>query len=329
MTLKRTRLAWVAVLSLTVVIVGLFIARNIASWRATLSPFEVDLRFAGLAAVCMLGLVLSYAVAWWLLLRALGDRTNAWTTMRLFLLAWPGRYAPASLPFYGGRLAMADAIGSSRETVAASLVYENLFAIAASGSLAILLLGVRLRDQAGSLWVGLAVAGSLAALASLQPPVVRFIVRHVARRVSRFAAIERRVVSGTECVQLFAVYVAGSICSGLAFYFAVCAVSPHDHVPVIVAIGAYNLAGVAGMLAIAVPSGLGVREAVAIALTSSVLPPEVALAAVVLVRLAGVVADFTPFGILAASGAMRRLSAMFRSRRDAGNVVLVTEVRRR
>ena len=54
---------------------------------------------------------------------------------------------------------------------------------------------------------------------------------------------------------------------------------------------AYNIAGIAGMLAFAVPSGLGVREGVTVALLGAFVSPPVALSAAVLARLLTLIAD--------------------------------------
>jgi uncharacterized protein (TIRG00374 family) len=61
---------------------------------------------------------------------------------------------------------------------------------------------------------------------------------------------------------------------------------------------AVNLAGVLGVLAIPIPSGLGVREAVLIGLLQVFVPIEVAAAAAVVSRLVSIGTDVA-FGLLA------------------------------
>jgi hypothetical protein len=61
------------------------------------------------------------------------------------------------------------------------------------------------------------------------------------------------------------------------------------------------------MLAFAVPSGLGVREGVVVAMLGATLSAPVALAAAVFVRLVAVAADFLPLMTIAAWHAVRRI----------------------
>jgi uncharacterized membrane protein YbhN (UPF0104 family) len=85
------------------------------------------------------------------------------------------------------------------------------------------------------------------------------------------------------------------------------AISPGAGVPLLLAVAAYNLAGIAGILAFAIPSGIGVREGVVVALMGAAITPPVALGAAVAVRLVAVAADFTPIAAIAAWHGVRRI----------------------
>lgn len=63
--------------------------------------------------------------------------------------------------------------------------------------------------------------------------------------------------------------------------------------------GAFNLAGAIGMLAIAVPSGLGVRDGIQLILLGVIMPPEIALAITVAARLWSLLIDVLFFVIAA------------------------------
>ena len=272
---------------------------------------DVRWSYALLSLLATLAFVVMYAGCWALLVSAL-ERPRGrghialLPLMRLFLLTWPGRYVPASLPHYGGRLVAAPRLGVSRSAVAASLVYENVFAIAGAGLLSAALLLVAYRENlGGSAWLLAAVAAAPLALAALHPAVARTAIRVASRRVRRLHALEDHILTPAAIVRIGALYVCASVFAGLAFWCALRAVDASAPLPL--ALAAYNIAGVAGMLAIAVPSGVGVREGVVVAVIGAVVSPEVALAAAVLARLAGVVADFTPFALILAVDGVSRL----------------------
>lgn len=308
--MNRARLAWSVALAVCALAAAVGIATLWTSSVDDVAPSELRWRFAALSLACMGAFVVIYAVCWWMLVDALdakGARFGA--CVRLFLMSWPGRYVPASLPHYGGRLAAAPAVGLTRGAVAASLIYENLFAIAVSGSLSLALLLLAYRDALhGSFWIVGACATALIALVALQPPVVRTAVRVASRRVRRLAVLEDHILGARDVLRIGAAYSAGTLAAGAAYYFALRAVTGDD-APLLLAVAAYNLAGIAGMLAIAVPGGLGVREGAVVGLMGAAVSPAAALSAAIVARLAGVIADVALFACAAVAAAAHRLSA--------------------
>jgi uncharacterized membrane protein YbhN (UPF0104 family) len=272
------------------------------------SLFARDVRWeiATLCMCTMMLLAILYAFSWSMLLSALERRAvPRAAAMRLFLVTWPGRYVPASLPYYGARIAAGPSIGVRRSVIAASFVYENLFAIASSGGVAVILLLIISRGRiGGGPWVVAAVAAAIACVSMLHPAVPRGLIRFGARRIRRLAPVESHLVPASALTRIAITYVGSACLVGTSFWLATVALGAD--VSLLTAIAAYNLAGVAGMLAIAVPGGVGVREGVVVALLSATVSPPVALAAAVLARLAGVIADLIPFCAIVLYDAWRR-----------------------
>lgn len=307
--MTRTRSLWIALAAICVIAM---VAGASRAWHASATALTIDAidwRWAALSVVAMLAFVLVYAACWWLLMSELQGRRAPLAAMRLFLLSWPGRYVPASLPHYGGRLVAGPSISLSRSAVAASLVYENVFAIVAAGGVAIVLLAAGYRDTiGGSAWLMAALIAVPAFGLLLHPAIARTAIRISARRFKRAAALEAHVLGPGAILRVGAAYATGSIFAGMAFWCSLRAVGA-DASPAL-AIAAYSIGGVAGMLALAVPGGIGVREAVAVGVLSAVVSPPVALSAAVLARLAAILADFLPFvAIITVAGAARLGSA--------------------
>ena len=96
---------------------------------------------------------------------------------------------------------------------------------------------------------------------------------------------------------MVAIYAAAALVAGVALWAALHALDVQA--PFALVCVAFNVAGIVGMLAVPLPSGMGVREAAVVALLAGVASPSEALAAAVLVRLAGVVADLLPLAPMA------------------------------
>ncbi len=305
----RGRIAIAVVMAACVAAGAWGIARAVRANSSALLDYDVRWEFAALCLAAMLCFAVVYAFCWLMLLSALEGRPlRRGPVVRLFLLTWPGRYVPASLPYYGARLAAGPSIGARRSTIAASFVYENLFAIASSGGVALVLLLALSRGRiGGGLWVAAAVGAAVVAATMLHRAVPRFAIRIASKRVRRLAPLEDHLLPTAALVRVFAAYVAGAMLVGTSFWLAALALGAD--VSPLTAIAVYNLAGVAGMLAIAVPGGVGVREGVVVALLSGVVSPPVALAAALVARLAGIVADLIPFAAIVAFEACRRVGA--------------------
>lgn len=91
-------------------------------------------------------------------------------------------------------------------------------------------------------------------------------------------------------------YIIGALFSGLSLFFIAKAVSPSlSYHNMLFVMGASNLAGAVGMLAIFVPSGIGVRDGILIALLTAIMPTELALLVTITGRLWGVIMDLIFF----------------------------------
>jgi uncharacterized membrane protein YbhN (UPF0104 family) len=304
----RTRVA-LALLLLGCAAAGAWaIIRAVEASSAPLSDRSVHWELAALCVAAMVLFAMIYAVCWSVLISKLGDPgVRPARAMRLFLLTWPGRYLPASAAYYGGRLIAGPSIGVPRGLIAASFVYETLLTIAAAGAVSVLLLLAQSKSVlSGGAWAAAAIAATGIAAASLHPAVSRACIRAAARRIHRFAALEQRVLAVDVLLRVCAGYAAGAVVAGVAFSVALRSLG--EETSLITAIAAYNIAGIAGMLAVFVPGGVGVREGVVVALLSGVVSPPVALAAALLTRLASIIADLIPAALIIAVEAGRRIA---------------------
>lgn len=241
-------------------------------------------------------------LVWIVLLHRLGARNLRphWRQLTyVYAKSWMGRYIPGTAPWILGKIYFASRHGIPRAKLAVSSLLEGALEIVVllALSFAMLLFDSRFSviNSATRLFMGAAIAACVIAMA---PPVFNRLVS-IGYRLMRHKSLEsEHLVNGKAILSGAGLYVIGSLMSGIAFFFIAKSVYPqlayHD-LPFL--IGASNLAGALGMVAIFAPSGIGVREGVLLVLLGTVMPKSVAVVVVVLSRLWGVAADFAYFGL--------------------------------
>src|SRR4029077_19978761 len=132
-------------------------------------------------------------------------------------------------------------------------------------------------NAGGFAMYGLALLPLAAAAAFAHPRLLVPFANGVARLTGRTELAKESVLSARAMTRAVALYTTSVLANGLGFYFVMRAVAPVGPSEVPAAVGIYNLAGVVGVLAVLVPSGLGVREGVITALVSVHAPLEVAV----------------------------------------------------
>jgi len=256
---------------------AVFVALRVRSlWHGShVELASVD--WVALAGSFLLGAVgtAASALIWLFILDGLGVKPRLrWTG--LFFQAQLGKYIPGSIWQYAGRAAVARANGIPVRPVGISLPIESAAAAIAAGSMAAFLLG----------WWG---ALLLAAVA-----VLLFASRRPTRsRLPALVTVEATLLYLPVWVLLTASFwlcargLVGVPASDLTLYM-----------------GAFAVAWLAGLLAIYAPGGLGVREAVLVALLSSRIGAADALVVAAASRLMLVLVDVLLAG--ASTAALRR-----------------------
>ena len=215
------------------------------------------------------------ALIWLVILDGLGV-TPRLRWAGLFFQAQLGKYIPGSVWQYAGRAAVARTNGIPVGPVGVSLAVEFAASAVAAGAMAGFLLG----------WWGVAILAAVAV----------FLV--AGGRPTR----SRLPVAVT--IRATLLYLPAWLMLGASFWLCargLLAVPAHD---VAIYIGAFAVAWLAGLLAVYAPGGLGVREAVLVALLSSRIGAANALVVAAASRLILILVDVTLAGV--ATAVMRR-----------------------
>lgn len=215
------------------------------------------------------------AVIWLAILQDLGIRTQRrWTA--IFFQAQLGKYIPGSVWQYAGRAAVGRSYGIPVRAVGVSLPIEFAASAIAAGSMAGFLLGW---------WGGLILAAIVVVLVP-----------------GEGLARDQRATYAT--IHATLLYLPVWLLLGASFWLCargLVAASSHD---LAFYMGAFAVAWLAGLLAIYAPGGLGVREAVLVALLANRIGAADALVVAAASRLILIAVDVVLAGV--ASAAMRR-----------------------
>jgi hypothetical protein len=237
LTTTRVRRAGQALL-----VVGLiFLALRLrATWHGgRIAPDRVFWPAAVGAFAAAVLTVIAAGLAWLNLLRLLGAPGGR-SVVPVYLVAQFAKYVPGGVWQFAGRAALARDVGIPARTTTVSMTVELVSALAAALVLALLALG----------------AGGVAAACAVVV-LVAVAARHSWPRLRR---LPRAAVGG-----LF-LYLPSVALSGVALWLVSRAILPRTGGSVVFYVGAWAASWAVGLVAIFAPGGIGVREAVVVAL---------------------------------------------------------------
>ena len=250
---------------------------------------------AFVATFASLGLSL---LTWRATLAGLGTQVPLRPAAQIFFLGQLGKYVPGSVWPVLAQMELGAAHGLSRTVVGTAGLLQ--LAIGVPGALLLGALAVPALLSAGSGAYALLLLALPFALVALWPPVLGPLLDRALRLVRR-PPLEQRL-SLPAVVRVAALSGAANVVLGLQAWFLARDLGASDPYLLPIVVGAFVLATVAGLLALPVPAGAGVREAVLVAALSPVLPLERALLLALVSRVVLTVADLAVAG-LAARGA--------------------------
>ena len=250
---------------------------------------------AFVATFASLGLSL---LTWRATLAGLGTQVPLRPAAQIFFLGQLGKYVPGSVWPVLAQMELGAAHGLSRTVVGTAGLLQ--LAIGVPGALLLGALAVPALLSAGSGAYVLLLLALPFALITLWPPVLGPLLDRALRLVRR-PPLEQRL-SLPAVVRVAALSGAANVVLGLQAWFLARDLGASDPYLLPIVVGAFVLATVAGLLALPVPAGAGVREAVLVAALSPVLPLERALLLALVSRVVLTVADLAVAG-LAARGA--------------------------
>jgi glycosyltransferase 2 family protein len=267
----------------------LFVARDlITDWDSVIaSARAANSRYLAAAFVVAALGMLTIAIGWRQCLLALGGIIPIREALRQYFVGELGKYVPGGVWTVVGRGELARTSGLSRvSSYGATLVSITIAYLAAIGTAGVTALIADVGSEGW--WVALMPLLVLVAVAALHPRVIRLGLDLVSKLGRRPSGLE--LPSWVTGIRLMLLHVPAWVAIGMATWLV--ALSLDATTPDLANIlFAAIVSWVAGLLAVPVPGGIGVREAIFVALATTLSSPGVAAGVAITTRLLFIVVD--------------------------------------
>lgn len=295
--MSRNRLLRGGAGALVLVVVAYFFGRGLADNWAAVRAIDVDVNVWSVTAVTLFGGAVVVSGLLWghMLTRLGGTRVTASDAIRVQCGSWLLKYVPGQVGSVANKVVWAGQRGIPRTLVVITFVYENVFLLLGSiiPTAVILVFADALTGERDDL-----LATLMPVLVALVPlllvtdrRVFRWGVNLVARRALKRDVPPEYFLGSAAAFGYQLAFLVPRVVNGLGFVLIVVSfldVDPSTYLPLA---AAYVIAGAVGILAVFVPSGLGVRESVIVLLASRYMPVEQAIVLSLLARLYSTVGD--------------------------------------
>jgi len=211
--------------------------------------------------------------------------------MLAFVYAWLVRYVPGTVPFFAGKVYLGKRAGYDTRQLALVTGIQNMIEVLVSAIVGAICIAVALGITAGGgAYLALAAAPALL-LPALHPSVLGRVTGRALRALGRDPLPDGALPSVRAVTVASCCTAANQLLNGAAMLMVMIAVSDASIGDFALVTGALSLAGVAGILVVLAPAGLGVRDGALTGLLAARFSVEAAAVAAVLVRLLMIVAD--------------------------------------
>ena len=295
-----------AVGAIVIGVVAYFFWQALSNNWESLQETELSLGWWALWATLLF--VVAVGISGWLWGRIVGrldqrplERTEG---VRVHFGSWLLKYVPGQAGFVVNKVLWGKRRDTSRVLVLISIVYENAFLLLGSTvpMLAILLVARSTGDGVPSaVWLTIAAVVPLAVLT--HPAIFRRVVGVLARRTLKRQIPREYFLSTRHTWRYQLAYLTPRVVNGVGVVFIAVALADAAPASWIPLAAAYAIAGAIGIVAVFVPSGLGVRESAFVLFATPYLGLEQAIIVSLAARVLATAADIliaAIYGVLTA-----------------------------
>ncbi len=291
--IKNSKLIRAIVPWIVIGVVGWFFYRTLASNWDKIGDISLSLNIGVVLGVVAftLAVVVSGGL-WGRMLGSLeGKNVSTIDAVRIHAASWLLKYVPGQVGSYLNKLAWGVKNGFSKRTISTSFLYENILMVVAGAVLSTPVLLLFTDKFGADIGVFIPLLMILPMLFVFSSKLFRWLLNLVTKVVKRKPFRESDFLSPGNVVRFQIGYLLPRLFNGVGFVLIVAAmlpVEPHMYVGLA---ATYILAGIVGLLALFVPGGIGVREAVIVLFLSVYFPVEQAIIVSLVARFYATISD--------------------------------------
>ena len=281
-------------LSWTVIalVAALFIRALIRDWGNVQDTLATISWTSWLSVLFFVAAVVVSGALWGRLVEQMGGKqVDKTSSIRIHAASWLLKYVPGQVGSLVNKIAWAKKYNYGKKMVATSVVYENILMVFASIVLSIPLLvfvGDRLFQDTAIL---LALIAIIPMFLVCNQRIFYTIINALLRLAKRKPIGSESILSSRQIASNTVLYLIPRVLNGVGFVViaaAIFTVTPNMYIPLA---SSYIFASIVGMLAVFVPSGLGVREGIIVLLVGPYFSPEQAIILALIARFFSTIAD--------------------------------------
>lgn len=301
---RRRLLRWAVTIPVLALVTALF-ARTLSDNWDQVREEDVAFDWRMVVAVVLFAVAVPVSGALWgRIVNQLSTRpVSTIDAVAVHCSSWLLKYVPGQVGSVLNKVTWGQRRGISRTLVLITFIYENVFLqlVSIVPTVAILLVATGFGvfgDNASTVLLPLLILVPLVVIANRR--WFRAILSLATRRILKSELPDELFLPTAHVLRYLALFAVPRILNGIGFVLVVQAFDPVGADTWLPLGASYVLAGAIGILAVFVPSGLGVRESIIVVFASEYVPTSQAILIAVVVRLLTVIADL---GVLLAYGA--------------------------
>lgn len=219
--------------------------------------------------------------------------------IRIHIASWLLKYIPGQAGSVINKVLWGKNKGYSKKLILITFIYENIFLIIASFLLSVPLLLISSGYDEftnNPIYILVIILSLLSAAIILNEKSMYAITNFIFSKILKQPVGKELFLETTQSIKLLLLYMIPRILNALGFIFVTASFLRVDYVTYIPLGAAYIIGGAIGIMALFVPSGIGVREAVIVLFSTPFIGSAPAIVVAIIARLYSTLAD----GVLAA-----------------------------
>lgn len=264
---------------------------NWGSLQAETGSLSFD-AWAALGVACFTLAVVLSGILWGRMLSLLSGKPVAVAdSVRIHSASWLLKYLPGQVGSYVNKISWGSRQGISKKTVSTSFIYENTLMMFAGLLLSVPVFWMFSDKLGDGVSILLPLVVLVPMLVVMMPKAFYSLLNFAFEKLGRKPFKESDFLSAKDLLKYQLGYLGPRILNGVGFVLVVMSVYTVEPSMYVGMAAVYILAGILGLLAIFVPGGIGVREAVIVLFLSVYFPVEQAVVLAIVSRLYATVAD--------------------------------------